>query len=128
MDNRLDNAIVGVCWCIREHFDLIQMWTKNQSSQATVDTFVQRLQLLLGCHECHVTYQRLGDVYSHKASKAKKFYLVEPVSSYGDGVAHAVDNIVQMREFSSKKEKKKNADEFTEIVNPNKEKSAPRKK
>jgi len=129
MDARLDNAIIGVCWCIREHFDLIQMWTKNQSSHATVDTYVQRLQLLLGCADVQVQYSRLSDAFSNKTSASKKFYLVEPISSYPDGVAQAVDNIVQMREFSTKKKvRSQNADEFTEIVSDRKVEKAPRKK
>lgn len=116
MDNRLDNAVVGVCMCIRAGFDLIQLWTKNASSNATVEVFCSKLQLLLGSR-ADVTYARFSDVFG-KASKQRKFYLIESLPGHDHGVAMTVDNIVQMREFGSKKDKKKGgADGFTEVSN-----------
>merc|ERR1711990_511807 len=115
MDGRLENAIVGVCWCIRANFDLIQLWTKNNSSHATVEVFIGKLQLLLGTR-ADIPYQRIADVYGSKTSKARKFYLIESVPAHHEGVAMFVDGVVQMREFGNKKKDKKSADEFTEVA------------
>merc|ERR1712159_307139 len=78
MDSRLDNAIVGVCWCIRANLDLIQMWTKNPASAASVEVFSTKLRTLLGVDtSCGVDYARFADIFGSKASKARKYYLVE---------------------------------------------------
>lgn len=79
-----------------------------------MEVFIGKLQLLLGTR-CEVPYQRLSDVYGSKTSKARKFYLVESVPVHQEGVAMQVDGVVQMREFGTKKDKKKSADEFTEV-------------
>jgi len=70
------------------------LWTKNNSSHATVEVFIGKLQLLLGTR-CEVPYQRLSDVYGSKTSKARKFYLVESVPVHQEGVAMQVDGVVQ---------------------------------
>jgi len=116
MDARLDNAVVGVCWCIRANLDLIQMWTKNPASAASAEVFSGKLRMLLGVDtSCGVDYSRFADIFGSKASNARKFYLVEGQAPMNCEVATAVNNIVQMREFGTKKEKKKDAENFTEI-------------
>jgi hypothetical protein len=113
MDGRIDNAVVGLCYCIRTNFNLMQLWTKNAASAASVEIFVAKLLLLLGT-KAEVTYARLADIYG-KAHGARKFYLVENVPAAEYGAAMSVDGIVQMREFGSKKEKKKTKDDFLEV-------------
>jgi len=116
MDARLDNAIVGVFWCIRANLDLIQMWTKNPASAASVEVFSAKLRNLLGVDtSCGVDYARFSETFGSKASHARKFYLVEGQFPMDCEVATSVNNIVQMREFGTKKEKKKDAENFTEI-------------
>lgn len=117
MDSRLENAIVGVCWCIRDSYDLIQLWTKNASSTATNEVFIEKLLPLIGA-EARVSYARFADAFSHKAPKAKKYYNVEGgATCHPDDVASSVNSIVQMREPPSKKDKKQGkTDGFTEIA------------
>jgi len=113
MDGRFDNAVVGMCYCIRTNFDLMQLWTKNAASAASVEVFVSKLLHLLGT-KAEVTYARLADIYG-KANGARKFYLVENVPSSEYGAAVGVDGVVQMREFGTKKDKKKSKDDFMEV-------------
>jgi hypothetical protein len=116
MDNRLDNAVVGVCWCIRANLDLLQMWTKNPVSAASVEVFTGKVKLLLGVDpSTGVDYDRFSEVWSSKLPASRKFYLVEALAPMDIEVATAVNNIVQMREFGNKKEKKKDSENFTEI-------------
>jgi len=115
MDSRLDNAIVGVCRCIRNQFDLIQLWTKSALSHTTVEVFGTKLLNMLGTSAV-VSYSRHSDTWSGKPSKARKYYLVEAVSGSPDGAALSTNTIVQPREFGTKKEKKQGKDEFVEIA------------
>jgi hypothetical protein len=115
MDSRLDNAIVGVCRCIRNQFDLIQLWTKSALSHTTVEVFGNKLLNMLGTSAV-VSYSRHSDTWSGKVSKARKYYLVEAVSGSPDGAALSTNTIVQPREFGTKKEKKQGKDEFVEIA------------
>jgi len=114
MDKRLESAIVGVCWCVRQNFDLIQLWTKTASSTATQETFIPKLQLLLGFKDVNVEYVKLADAYPKKI-RAHKYYLVESAMPSADDVVCSADHLLMSREIPNKREKKKGPDDFTEI-------------
>jgi hypothetical protein len=116
LDKRLDSAIVGLCWCVRQNFDLIQLWTKTASSAKTQDGFIPKLQSLLGMKDAEVSYQRLTDAYPGKKVRAHKYYLVETMApSTDDSVVMSVESNPLMRETPNKKEKKKGPDDFVDV-------------
>jgi hypothetical protein len=119
-DNRLDLSIVGVCWCLRPNFDLVQLWTKTPQSAAAVEVLKGKLAMLLGAKPelSEVTYDKHQDKFVQKTAKSRRFYLAEPQVPTGPGAIMSVDTVIQMREYGSKKKKegKTDKDDFTEIA------------
>jgi len=118
LDNRLDPAIIGVCWCPRANYDLVQMWTKKEASPSSVEVFNDRICTLLGATPAttEVEYDRHSDPHNAKLSKARKYYLAEATQPSQDGVVLDVNTVLQMREYGKKKEKTKTGpDDFSEV-------------
>merc|ERR1711907_502468 len=96
-DNRLDAAIVGVCWCLRANFDLLQMWTKKEASSSSIDVFSGKICSILGI-TAKVTYTKHAEL--SKSSKPRKYYLIEGNSDSSEhGAAMSVESVIQPREF-----------------------------
>jgi len=116
-DSRLDAAIVGVCWCLRANFDLLQMWTKKEASSSSIDVFSGKICSILGT-TAKVTYTKHAEL--SKSSKPRKYYLIEGSSDSSEhGAAMSVESVIQPREFGKKKERKV-VDDYTEVQNSNK--------
>merc|ERR1712196_71427 len=112
-DGRLDHTTIGVCLCIRPDLDVIQIWTKNVASAASIEVFNTLLNSLLGT-EATATFAKHGDTFKKGAAEARRYYLEDKVSPNVAGSAQSVNNVLKPREFTKEKKAAKKG-EFSQV-------------
>lgn len=109
LDERLGWAADGCVYAVRDGVDVVQIWTKAAPNPEVVAKMASDIKAILGLGEHFpVSFSLHADAFK-KASKARKYFMVEPIP--GDAYVQSQEVALQPRSKSEvtreKKEKKK---------------------
>lgn len=121
LDERLGDAVVGGVYAIREHVDVLQVWTRTAPSPEHVQQMAAEIIAVLGLDARFPVEFQLHEHAFKKASKARKYFLVEPtppghpVEAQASALKPRSKNDTTTQKPAKKKASGKKADDFTEV-------------